>query len=249
MAISTNSIIHYTDSLDKLKSIIQEGFKVKYCLEDLLLKDSSQKGGAFPMVCFCDIPFSDIKNHLDSYGYYGVGLSKNWASSKGLNPVIYIEKNSDIGNTLYKHISSFIFKEEKIEALDVIQVWDYFKICAYLKNYEGPLTKGSEIIQDYRFYNEREWRYVPSKEILKGISNVVGKEAYINDKAKYNSQLEGLRLEFNFEDISYVIVKKEEEISELTKHLRNIYGDKCSATNLEILMTKIITVNQIISDF
>jgi len=43
--------------------------------------------------------------------------------------------------------------------------------------------------------------------------------------------------------------KQEEEIAELTRHIRNVYSDFCSATNLEILMTKIITVNQIINDF
>ena len=142
MAISTNSIIHYTNSLEKLKCIIKEGFKVKYCLEDLFLKDDTEKTWAFPMVCYCDIPFTEIKNHLDSYGYYGIGLAKKWASSKGLNPVIYLEKHSDIGGTLFKHISSFLKEGKKIEELEVSAVWDYFKICSYLKNYEGSNNKG-----------------------------------------------------------------------------------------------------------
>ena len=77
----------------------------------------------------------------------------------------------------------------------------------------------------------------------------MNKESYLKDKKKFNDQVEDLKLTFDFNDISYIIIKKEEEIAELTRHLRNTYSDKCSATNLEILMTKIITVNQIINDF
>ena len=77
----------------------------------------------------------------------------------------------------------------------------------------------------------------------------MNKESYLKDKKKFNDQVEDLKLTFDFNDISYIIVKKEEEIAELTRHLRNTYSDICSSTNLEILMTKIITVNQIINDF
>lgn len=250
MAISTNSIIHYTDSIDTLKRIINEGFKVKYCIEDLKLKSGIEKQSAYPMVCFCDIPFSDIKNHLDSYGYYGIGLSKKWASAKGLNPVIYISKDSNIGSILYRHIGRNVLDPEiKEEDLDTSIVLDFFKIQSYIKNYEGPLAKGSRLLDDYRFYDEREWRYVPSVEEMKGKSNVIPFDSYSQKKDEYNEQINFIRLDFNFDDISYIIVKKEEDISELTRHLRNVYSDKCTATNLEILLTKIITVNQIISDF
>jgi hypothetical protein len=250
MAISTNSIIHYTDSLDNLKHIIEEGFKIKYCLESLKLKDDFERLVAYPMVCFCDIPFSDIKNHLDSYGYYGIGLSKKWASLNGLNPIIYIEANSNIGTILNRHIGREILDDKQsIDELDYDRTIDYFKICSYLKNYEGPLAKGNKLLENYRFYDEREWRYVPPIEVMGGLSNIIVGETYINNKPKFNKQLNKIKLNFNFDDISYLVVKKEEEISELTKHLRNVYSDKCTATNLEVLLTKIITVNQIISDF
>ena len=108
MAISTNSVIHYTDTLDKLKGILEHGFKVKYCIETLITKGNKKVDGAYPMVSFCDIPLSAISSHVDSYGYYGIGLSKTWAKTKGLNPVLYVDQDSDIGEAIYKQLKIII---------------------------------------------------------------------------------------------------------------------------------------------
>lgn len=83
MSISSNSVIHFTNKFDNLKGIIlNSGLRVKYCLESLLL-DNYNLEMASPMVCFCDIPLSEVKNHINSYGSYGIGLYKIWAKEKG----------------------------------------------------------------------------------------------------------------------------------------------------------------------
>lgn len=93
MAISTNSIIHYTNSLDAIKGILKEGFRIKYCSEKIELGNGSSNA-AHPMISFCDIPLSDSIQHFDAYGRYGIGLSKKWAIENGVNPVLYIDKKS-----------------------------------------------------------------------------------------------------------------------------------------------------------
>ena len=90
MPISTDSIIHYTDDIDKLKGIISEGFKIKYCLEVLETTDHTISN-AHPMISYCDIPLSESSRHFGLYGCYGVGMSKEWAKKKGINPVLYID--------------------------------------------------------------------------------------------------------------------------------------------------------------
>lgn len=87
MAISTNSIIHYTSSYGALTSILKEGFRLKYCLEVLDLGKTKSRA-AHPMLSFCDIPLSDSTQHFAVYGRYGIGLSKSWAISNGVNPVM-----------------------------------------------------------------------------------------------------------------------------------------------------------------
>src|ERR1700744_314447 len=101
MAISTNSIIHYTDSYEALTGILGEGFRVKYCLEKLRLGKGMSRA-AHPMVSFCDIPLSDSTQHFSAYGKYGIGLSKAWAIDKGVNPVIYIDDNSLFAKSVSK---------------------------------------------------------------------------------------------------------------------------------------------------
>jgi len=116
MAISTNSVIHYTRNFENIKGILsRQGFKLKYCIENMDLVTIPNNSYAVNMVSFCDIPLSEIKNHIDSYGSYGIGLTKNWAKAMGLNPVLYIEKESYLAK-VYKaqfKIYSQLVKAEK----------------------------------------------------------------------------------------------------------------------------------------
>jgi len=75
MPLSSNSIIHFTNSSDNLKGILQNNFKIKYCSELIEIVDSFHY--AAPMVSFCDIPLSEVKNHIGKYGTYGLVLQKN----------------------------------------------------------------------------------------------------------------------------------------------------------------------------
>jgi hypothetical protein len=246
MAISTNSIIHYTDSLDTIKSILKEGFRIKYCAEELKLGKKGESKAAHPMVSFCDIPLSDSKQHFDAYGKYGIGLSKQWAIKNGINPVIYIDKNSLIADSIYE-----LIKERRKDDSNLTQKQkrEILQIKSYAKNYSGPLKRRNVDTQNYKFYDEREWRLIPGKETINNEKFSVALKYYTKNKSKYNNKIENCRLTFEASDISYIIVEKTSEIHGIIKFLRNEFSEKCSANELDILFSKICSTEQIIADY
>ncbi|MCL6272312.1 abortive infection system antitoxin AbiGi family protein [Sansalvadorimonas sp. 2012CJ34-2] len=245
MALSTNSIIHYTRSLKILKSILDEGFRVKYCVEELALKET-RSDAAHPMISFCDIPLSDSKQHFSAYGKYGIGLSKDWAKRNGINPVIYIDKDSlfskSIGNLLKQR------RDRKNTNLNREQRTEILRLKSYAKNYSGVLERDGKR-REYKFYDEREWRLVPDKEKLNGQKFSISASEYKKDKDLHNSKLSDIRVTFTPNDISYIIVKNTSQIPRMIRHLRKLYQNEATSAELDILFSKICSTEQIIQDF
>ncbi len=247
MAISTESIIHYTTKFEYLTSIIKEGFRIKYCAEEIELRDGTSKS-AHPMLSFCDIPLSSSKEHFEKYGYYGIGLSKVWARKTGINPVIYIDKDSLIAETLLRFI------EERRKSVDSNltkeQRNDILRIRSYMKNYSGDLRRRKgEIIKNYKFFDEREWRLIPRKEQINNAKFSIHMKDYIKDRDSYNNKLKDCRIEFDLLDISYIIVKNESDVNRMITFLTNTFSDKLKSNKLSYLFTKICTTKQIKQDY
>jgi hypothetical protein len=55
------------------------------------------------VVCFCDIPVTDIHIHMSKYSRFGLSFLKRFLISKGANPVFYVAKNSVVGNPTQGH--------------------------------------------------------------------------------------------------------------------------------------------------
>ena len=245
MAISTNSIIHYTGSFKVLASILKEGFRLKYCLEMLHI-DDNKSHAAHPMISFCDIPLSNSAQHFSAYGKYGIGLSKEWAIKNGVNPVIYIDRNSLFASC----VKELIIERRKTKTnLTDKQKKEILQIKSYAKNYSGPLKRKSIKTQNYRFYDEREWRLVPSAEILQKAPFSVNSSKYKERKDFYNKKVSEIRIKFGVNDISYIIVKDTSQIPKMTNYIRNTYSKLCTADELDILLSKICSTDQIIADY
>jgi len=245
MAISTNSIIHYTGSFKVLASILKEGFRLKYCLEILHIGNTNSEA-VHPMISFCDIPLSDSTQHFAAYGKYGIGLSKEWAIRNGVNPVIYIDRNSLFASCIEELI---IERRKKDTNLSPKQKKEILKIKSYAKNYSGPLKRKSIDTQNYRFYDEREWRLVPSDDVLHGASFSISSGLYKEKKALYDEKISGIRITFSANDISYIIVKDTNQIPKMTNYIRSTYSKNCTADELDILLSKICSTEQIIADY
>lgn len=255
--VSSNTLFHFTDSASNLISIIKEGFKPRFCLEShssgLLFSDKTEE--AMPMTCFCDLPLSNIKTHLDFYGSYGIGLSKDWGKNKGLTPVTYIHENSTQIIYLKKLVAYIVKKAANSETptqmpdelLDPFTL--IFELTSFLKMYEGQIWRIDKYITK-RFYDEREWRFVPNVS-NDGTTYRLFKEEFLNEvrRADANEVLaQKHKLLFIANDIKYLIVKKQNEMLSLSDALDSMLG-VYSSTEIKVLKTKIISCEQITEDF
>ncbi len=96
----SSTLFHFTKHESSFFSILKNGFWAKYCLEDIQWQNGGVDFVAFPMVCFCDIPLGRISEHVDFYGSYGIGLTKEWAKKNNLNPVAYLSSGSHLINSI-----------------------------------------------------------------------------------------------------------------------------------------------------
>ena len=237
MGLSSNAIIHLTKNKNALKGILKEGFRLSYCRETLILDGSSMVFYS-PIVSFSDIPFSQLKDHIRKYGSYGIGMSKEWAEKQKLNPVLYVERNSILAQS-FKTVLKELYKNKleidnnKKSTLDILR---------YMKNYQNDLVRGKKIYKNYRFSDEREWRYV--LDYNEAPKFILGENSY--DKASAVKSLESHRLEFGADDIKYIIIKSESQITEFINFLKN---SEFPAKDVDKLITRIITADQIKKDF
>ena len=246
MAISTNSIIHYTDDLKKLESILREGLAIKYCAETLIMGEDASSLAAHPMISFCDIPLSQSYKHFNAYGRYGIGLTKSWANLNGVNPVLYLDSNSSISRTL----NNLIIERRKTKSnLTDSQKMDILRIKCFAKNYSGRLKRKAVDKTNYRFYDEREWRLVPEAKELESSPFSVSLKIYDADKNKYNDAIKDIRFTFESKDVAYIIVDKTDEIPKVINTIRACYSAKCTAQELDILFSKICSTEQITDDY
>ena len=220
---------------------------------EIFIGDMSKLEQAAPMTCFCDLPLSKIESHLEFYGSYGIGLSKSWGEEKGLTPITYIHNNSTQINYI-KQVGTLIFKafdKDKFEKIpyDKNPLIALFELAAFFKPYSGQMWRISKYV-DKRFYDEREWRYVPFIS-EKDNQYRLSKDEFLNDikRASSNEVIGGkFALKFSASDIKYLIVQKEAEMVALSDAL-DIMTDVYSIEEIKILKTKIISSEQIKEDF
>jgi hypothetical protein len=254
--------------MDNIFSILKNNFFPKYCTEKYLniLPEETVTNMAIPMVSFCDIPLSQVKEHIKEYGNYGIGLKKSWGIDNKINPVFYAVPNTSatycIGNILkmmnaeYTDYNRSLYSEYGIyirDSEDTIlfkKVVEMLNLLSFIKPYEGISKSGKK----KRFYDEKEWRYVPDMYELKkkSVKGIIPEQEWekteIYQKKEYNKRLEDFKLNFQPKDIQYIIINKESEILEMIDKVRET-KDKYQYSDVEVLTTRIISMEQILSDF
>lgn len=261
MGISANTLFHFT-SFENLKGILLNGFYPKCSVEQVAFSNEVFPV-AIPMVSFCDIKFSQLKDHINSYGHHAIGLTKKWGVAKGINPVFYVETNT-FPHSLIKTMvrAYFALMDTKTNALrlsaaqraeftDLLQLIAYCKVNNSKKWERANRQFGS---QDINYYDEREWRYFPGIKPSENPEFLALPFIPIFENDKYDGT-EAIRvqdeaakenaLKFTLDDIKYIIVENDEEIEELISFLRsnNLFQE-----HFELLISKINTIQRIDED-
>ena len=92
---SANILCNYMTRIEYLKEAIRNmAFIPRYVEENLeYLNVQDLHTIAFPMTCFCDIPLTKVKNHMEVYGEYGVAIKKKVCIERDVQPILYLNNS------------------------------------------------------------------------------------------------------------------------------------------------------------
>lgn len=244
MSISANTLFHFTRDLDTLLKILRSRFYPRACYEPAVIPDVLNFRIAIPMVCFCDIPLSQISEHVGKYGKYAIGIKKSWAIEQGVTPVLYVHKNSVIPRAIASEMKEIRPSGKDFSEVQMKHLMELMRPIMVMKPYESYDEK---LHKEIRYYDEREWRYIPPSEYPKFPDFLIEKITNDTTLRAFNKEKEAYGVEFNPDVINYIIVDKEEEILPLKHEIVSIKGH-FSHDSVEMLTTRIISMERIQQD-
>lgn len=216
-------LIHITQKWELLELILKEGLKPSYCKE-FISNGIDTKYACFPMISTSNVSMDFAINFLRSYGTLGIILDKKWGENNDFNPVLYLEKKSDITNEIIQKFNNIKAKsiENIINALDGLTLDDkslmiklLVKIFAHSKNYDGILIRNGKIISDkYSYGREHEWR----KIIKHKDAPYFLVDCDDEKKMECNKLINHIRVDYSLDDLKGVIVETDWQI-ELVKKI------------------------------
>ena len=86
-SLHPTTLFHFTKNEEAFYSILTELYFKPFLARERIVGVKGRRNFAVPMVSFCDIKLSQIKDHSGKYGEFGFGLTKEWAEKNDLHPV------------------------------------------------------------------------------------------------------------------------------------------------------------------
>jgi hypothetical protein len=247
--ISSNALFHFTSSAENLIGILTNNFEPHYSFEEVPLNNEVKRGilsCAYPMVCFCDISLGQINNHVKTYGEYGIGMRKEWGVRKKLSPLIYVNEKSILADSFGELATHLLAVKNDQKTLV-----SFMMMSKFLKPYQGDFLRSGVIKKNVKFYDEREWRYIPDIAYGSNVKQILNLDDYDNPiaLAQANNKLKEYGLDFSPADVKYIFIKDENEIHTMIEAIREIKGEKFDQKTVDILASKILTTKQLEEDF
>ena len=176
---------------------------------------------AYPMACFCDITIHRLEEHMHLYGEYGIAFSKAWGISKGIQPLQYVNRNSVLCKDFSTAFMTAMRNEEDTPTVNFLLTQ-----MLYMKPIEGIMPRnGAEI--EKNFTDECEWRYIPDVSKIGLPLAVTDSEiagvGILNETIGDNACC---WLQYDFEDVKYIILKSEDDFSDLCSVIDEVISDE-----------------------
>jgi hypothetical protein len=150
------------------------------------ISESTNEMYVTSMVCFCDIPITDLQIHVDKYSRFGLAFDKHFIASHGGGPVYYVPKNaspawpdgedstSNRGQVFdrrvkdcYHLLDELICADDKwSEQARKVNRFLNANLFAYIRGFDHRLADKDRD----NYYFEREWRILGSLNF--GMSDV-----------------------------------------------------------------------------
>lgn len=240
---SANSLFHFMKKIDYLKAEIEEKSMVpRYCEEDAsFYKLEELKTIAYPMICFCDIKLHNIFPHAEYYGYYAIAFSKDFGIKKNIQPIMYLNTESQYCCNLQKAFRSFTTDIADL-SYEIIADTIIYTI-SYIKPLEGQQKEETK-----NFHDEQEWRFIPDltlTEMPYFIINASKRNKYMANLNDTLKMIDKVKLKFEYDDIQYLFVNKPEDRNELISFIKNL---SISEEEKYLLISKISVLNMIKGD-
>lgn len=207
-------------------------------------------------------------SHTDYYGKYAIAFSKKWGESHQLQPVQYVNKDSACAVGFSQTLASVLSTED----LPDIYADDVLRRLSYMKPLRGTMSRfferknANSVKVELRknFHDEREWRYVPSTDILTEVrlGGVIANPAIlalVENFSEINLSLTTERyrklwLIFNYDDIRYIIVPDTQARVDIIDTILSIPDAQFSSPEYAqrercILISKILVLDEVRKDW
>ena len=222
-----------------IPSIKEMVISPRYCVEDIsYLKIKDLKKIAYPMKCFCDINLHRIQEHLQWYGYYGLAFTKAWGMHNRIQPVHYINPESELRKDFTTAFSAALKATTDNESAAQIKMKNYLlHQLMYFKPYDGKMQeRDTRKLKRKCFMDECEWRFVPDVSKIEFEQVLLDHSVYdvglLTDLSNSMMGIREISLGFDYSDLKYIIVKTLDDFQELANVIVGLKLDKIKEQQL-----------------
>ena len=184
------------------------------------------------MKCFCDINLHRLEEHLQWYGYYGLAFSKAWGMRNHVQPIQYINPESDLRKDFSIAFSAALKLDIQSESRAQSKMKNFLlHEMMFFKPYEGTMkNRNNGKLQKKCFTDECEWRFIPDVTKV-GYEQAYFDEAILNAGVlnEISNSLFGIKeisLNFDYADLKYIIVKTVADFEILVKEITDLKLNK-----------------------